>query len=514
MKEIENILGTVVSTQTGPSPEEIEFVVTSGNAHRGQFVEMDYKEGTLVGLITNVIKTNRYFERAESVKEFEAKGAALFEQFPTQEWEYLVGNVRPLGVFNQNLIKRVSFPPSPGTKVRHASSENLKKFFKFDEQKGMHLGQIEHHDLNVNLNLTKLIQKHLAILAMSGAGKSYTVSVLFEELLKRKEEQGRIGLVVFDPHGEYSSFAIPPKDKKSRDFSDKTKIIKAQNIQISVPRLSAGNFGAMIPSMSSAQQRYLSRILRKLYSEINQGSGPYDLNKVIQTIAQDSTMKKNVRDALYDKLSELNNLGIFSEIDNPTIDEMVKPGQLTIVDMSDIVNIKKKQIIINYFSQKLFNERRKKTIPPFLMVLEEAHQFVPEHAPKETALCKSVIRKIAREGRKFGAALCLISQRPVHLDTTSLSQCNTQIILRVTNPNDLKHIGESSEGIDSRSLNMITSLQVGEALMVGEAVSYPMFFKIRKRESLPSVHEVPLEQAAIDFEKNSQKETEETLQFL
>ena len=84
--------------------------------------------------------------------------------------------------------------------------QNLKKFFRFDE-KGLNLGKVEYHDTEVKLNLTKLLSKHLAILAQSGAGKSYFTSTLLEELLERKKEQGRVGIIVLDVHGEYSSFA-------------------------------------------------------------------------------------------------------------------------------------------------------------------------------------------------------------------------------------------------------------------------------------------------------------------
>ncbi len=509
-------IGTVISTPLGPSPTGLNFVVNKGKIHRGQFVEMNYSEGTLVALVTNVYKTNRYFERAESVKEFEKKGSALVEQFPTSEWEYVVAETRPLGVFTEKLTQRPTFPPSPGTKVKSATSESLKRFFKFDEKTGLHLGKVEYHDLDVKVNMTKMLQKHLAILAMSGSGKSYAVSVLFEEILNRTKEQGRIAVVVLDPHGEYSSFAEPVKDKEHIDYSNKTKIVKGQNIKIAVPKLSAEMFSLFLSSLqkSSAQKRELSRILKKLNKEMRDGLGPYDLYKLRKLISNDGEIKENVKAPLIGSLMGLEDLNLFGKMDSPSVYDIVKPGTLTVIDLSDIISIRKKQMIVTYFASKLFSERRAKKIAPCMLVLEEAHQFVPESVSREAAPSKSIIRTIAREGRKFGASLCLISQRPVQLDTTALSQCNTQIILRVTNPNDLKHISESSEGIDSKSADMITSLQVGEALMVGEAVSYPLFFKVRKRKSLESKHEIPLEKQAINFETFLEESKDETLEFL
>src|SRR5258708_7739795 len=101
-------IGTVVSTLEGPSPTEVDFVVTKGKVHRGQFVEIPYGEGTLIGMVTNVIKTNKYFERADAVKEFEAQGTKLFEQFPVHDWEYVLAKTSPLGLFNEDKIKRTT----------------------------------------------------------------------------------------------------------------------------------------------------------------------------------------------------------------------------------------------------------------------------------------------------------------------------------------------------------------------------------------------------------------------
>ncbi|MDO8627275.1 MAG: ATP-binding protein, partial [Candidatus Diapherotrites archaeon] len=383
------------------------------------------------------MKTNRYFERAESVKEFELKGSALFEQFPTSEWEYLVAETKPLGVLKDGLLKRVSTPPGPGAKVRIAENENLEKFYTFDKEKGMHLGSLEYHDLDVKLNLTKLLQKHCAILAQSGFGKSVTASVIIEELLDRPKEHGRIATIVFDPHGEYKSFAKPTKGKgvdspkalvggigtAGSDYSDKTLLVKGQNIRIGMPRLSVGMIASIIPGLSGAQKRDLRKILSTLNAEMKSGTGPYDLNKVKKTIFADEGIKGNTKGALLAWLDELSETKMFAATDNPSISDLVKPGKLTVIDLSDLVDMRKKQIILSYFANKLFHERKEKRIPPFVLILEEAHQFVPQYSKDsdEGSVSRGIIQTIAREGRKFGCSLCLISQRPVQLDTTTLS---------------------------------------------------------------------------------------------
>ncbi len=846
-------IGTVISTPDSPNPAKVSFVVDSSEpVHRGQFVEMEYSEGTLIALVNNVIKTNRYFERADSVKEFESNGLSLNEQFPSSEWEFLVAETRPLGVFTETLTKRSTFPLSPGTKVRIATEKNLKKFFHFEEN-GLYLGKVEYHETDVKINLTRMLQKHIAILAQSGAGKSYFTSVLLEELLNRKPEQGRIATIVLDVHGEYTSFAEPVTDKKYVDYSSKTKLVNARNIRIGASKLSAGMFSSILPGLSAPQKRDLGRVIQTLQKKMKEGLGPYSLNDLRKELSKDEQVKDATEKVLNSWFAELDSLNLFAETDSPSIEDLVEPGKMTVIDLSDIINLKKKQIMVNYFANKLFFLRRQKSIPPFFLILEEAHQFClsedtqlltpkgwknyeeikvgdlafsynkktnmlepnsieriivkkhkgnliklfnedsidclvtgdhrvlcntrttgknrkwkwsdtkfvsadnfpsgaripvvsqlntsskcdidddllkifgwiitdgglkfthnrkysyyeiyqskvkgklleemkktikkrfpestvhsrqrkgkfyksqfisggseaftfylgkkatdeiriwlgkethriprkllkecslnqlkilfdalvqgdghtqrirgnkyvmfysgrnvsladefqelcvllgfsgvikkvplnkqtkvlvsfrrkfayvrkkkeeyyngkvwditikheafvarrngkvfitgncPQQVSKEGAISRGILQTIAREGRKFGASLCLISQRPIQLSTTVLSQCNSQIILRITNPYDLKHIGESSEGMDSRSLEMITVLRVGEALMLGEATGFPLFFKVRKRNSIESKHEKSLEESAIEFENNSSQKNDEAKRFL
>ena len=141
-------------------------------------------------------------------------------------------------------------------------------------------------------------------------------------------------------------------------------------------------------------------------------------------------------------------------------------------------------------------------IPPFLLIIEEAHQFCPEAAQSE-ALSKYIIETIAREGRKFMACLCLISQRPKRLSTTALSQCNSKLILKLSNPYDLKHLMDSSEAISKEYAGMISSLGVGEMLLIGNAVNYPIFINIRERNFKSKIENLTLTDVCLKWEKTS-----------
>ena len=505
-------LGTVVSSMEGPSPSSVDFVVNEGKAHKGMFAELEYSEGTMMLLVEDVIKTNRYFERPDSVKVI---GAELEKNFPAAEWEFLIAKAKPLGVFTENGIQRTTFPPSPGSKVFLADNERIKKFLNLQTD-GLNLGKLQFHDVELKVNLSRLLQKHLAIVATSGAGKSYFISVLLEELLSRKKEQGQIGVVVIDTHGEYTCFGEPIKQSESKtfvDFSSKTKIIDGTKIRIACSKVHVGMISQIV-ELSPNQRRELSKIFHKLNEEMRSGAGPFDLNAVRAEI--ENVDNEKTAASLHAVVSELDDLNLFGKIDEPGIVDFVKPGQLLVIDLNGLTSEKKKQVIVAYLSNKLFHERRghSKKIPPFALFIEEAHNFIPEGTAAEHAVARSSLRTIAREGRKFGASLVVISQRPKRLDTTTLANCNTNIILRVTNPYDLKHIAESCEGIDSSTERAISSLRVGEAIVVGEAVGSPTFFKVRLRKSRPSRHETTLEDSARAFALGEEKKDEEVNSFL
>jgi DNA helicase HerA-like ATPase len=221
-------------------------------------------------------------------------------------------------------------------------------------------------------------------------------------------------------------------------------------------------------------------------------------------------MNEKTKYALIRKLNQLKQMGIFGRVNKPSSGDL-EPGKLNIIDLSDMINNQKKQIITAFFGKYFFRQRRQGSIPPFLYLLEEAHNFAPEQAPSAS---KSVIEKMAREGRKFHASIGLISQRPVKLSTTALSQCNTKVVMRVTNPNDLDHIKTSSEGITSEVAGQIPGLKTGEAIVMGEAVNYPTFVDVRERRSQESDAGEGLEDALKEWEEEEEQLDEDVEAFM
>jgi DNA helicase HerA-like ATPase len=117
-----------------------------------------------------------------------------------------------------------------------------------------------------------------------------------------------------------------------------------------------------------------------------------------------------------------------------------------------------------------------------MVVVEEAHNFCPEKGFMKTT-SSDILRAIASEGRKFGLGLLIISQRPAKVDKNVLSQCNTQIIMRVTNPNDIRAITKSLAGIRSELEEEIKRLPPGIAVFVSPDIPRAVMVQVRARKS-------------------------------
>ena len=367
----------------------------------------------------------------------------------------------------------MSYPASPGAAVYLVEEEIIFNFLGFDKENGLRLGKIKGSEQDALINMDRLLNKHFAILSISGGGKSYLTSVLIEELILREDDLGTPAIVLFDVHGEYSYL------NQVKELENKINIQDVSYFQIGVPNLNAWSFKKYQDQISNVQVRELSKYIHNLKSKKSQQRA-FNINNLIEEIENDDSANKNTKQALIGWLEELNYLNIFGVQENPHLKNILNPGNLTIFSFQDEINIRKKQIILDYICNRLFYLRRMNKIPPFLLIIEEAHQFSPEAAHSK-AISKPIIETIAREGRKFMACLCLISQRPKKLSTTALSQCNSKMVLNIKNPYDLKHLMDSSEAITKEYADLISNLGVGEVLLMGNAINHPIFIEVRKR---------------------------------
>ncbi|MFX0145993.1 MAG: ATP-binding protein, partial [Candidatus Hodarchaeota archaeon] len=453
------------------------------------------------GVIEEIILLNEYFTDALTIKAYNNNNNPniLKGLFPSEDFEFAIAIVKCLGLIkfkDENLkeikkVQRMTFPASPGKDVYIVEDDILFRFLGFDTDFGLNLGQVKVTNSKARINMNRLLNKHFAILSISGGGKSYLTSVLIEELLSRNEDIGTPAIILFDVHGEYVYLKDVP------ELKNKIKIQDISYFQIGIPKLSVYSFKKYQEQISFVQIRELSKYIKKLKRDKNKKNN-YTLNDIIEQIENDTEGNRSTKQALIGWLSDLNRLSLFGPQENPNLNNIINKRQLTIFNFQKEISIRKKQIIVDYICNRLFEFRRLNDIPPFLLVVEEAHQFCPE-AAHANAISKSIIEMIAREGRKFMACLCLISQRPKKLSTTALSQCNSKLILNLKNPYDLKHLMDSSEAITKEYASMISSLGVGEMLLMGNAVNYPIFIDVRERNFKSKGEQISLAQFCLDW---------------
>lgn len=502
-------MGTVISYQNTPDIFRFYFVasntgLTAQLVKVGRFVGVR-EAGLVIAQVMNVVKINEYFLNANTLNAH-GTSSPLTSIFPVDQWEYMLCEAEVMGQFpdadpvndgmcpNCGKMEKSVVPVSPGSAVRCVEPTLLENFLGLNGTSGLNLGTMEVEQIPVKVDLTKLVHKHLAILAMSGAGKSYLVSVILEEILRSETPMPPV--IIVDTHGEYAQLLSNSKIQEACPTA-RVEILDGSFLQIGTPQLTIGSFFTYMHDMSPVQGRELSRV----FNELKAAKMRFDLKDLVAAIEADEKVPKKTKEALVGWLYELDRHGMFATTENPRLPEILKPNTVIVFNLAGLTSNTQKQIILDYFASRAFYLRKNNAIPPFVLVIEEAHQFIPQ-AAASNAIATHTIETIAREGRKFFASLCLISQRPVHLNTTILSQCNTQIILRVTNPNDLDHIRSTSEKITGDSLKMIASLPVGHALIVGTATNIPIFFTVREREFLTEAKEASLLDALDSYIKS------------
>ncbi len=384
-------------------------------------------------------------------------------------------------------IKGIRTPFEIGLEVLEAEDSFVKKVVEL-EGKGGFLGNLEGKNIPISVDLQKILTKHLAVLAKSGAGKSYCVGVLLEEVLEKK-----VPLLIIDPHGEYNAMRTPALENKEKlkafglepkgygahlqEYGDTNLRNDVRPLKLK-EQMSKYELMKLLPlTLTSTQEALLFSVLKDL-EEVT-------FDNILLGLEQfNSTAKWTI----IDTIMYLRSLHLFSAHPTP-FEELIVPGKCSIINLKGITP-EVQDVIVYKLLKDLFLARKQEKIPPFFCVIEEAHNFCPE---KGFGKAKSleVIRLISSEGRKFGLGLCVVSQRPALVQKSILAQCSTQIIMKVTNPNDLRAIGGSIEGMSQGMEEEIQNLPIGTALVCG-IVDRPLVVEIRPRKSSHGGHAIDM----------------------
>ncbi|WP_456330007.1 helicase HerA domain-containing protein [Archaeoglobus sp.] len=452
------------------SPFEFNFVIfNQKQVKRGDYVKVwNDVDGWVVAYVESIVAKSNV--RSREIKEI-ANGSK----------EVFIGKAIVLGKREDGRLKVPRSPFVPGESVFLAEEKLIAEVLGLSED-GVYVGLLGDTGVKVKLDPNSLVQKHVCILAKTGSGKSYTAGVIIEELLDQN-----VPLLVIDPHGEYHSMRYP-NDSVDGDFGIKPKGYEDQ-IRILVPpispfadradgllvldgvNLTAEEIIELTGLKNPTAQALLYQALKELKDE------DYTIKDIMDEV---ESIKHNGKWTLLGALAKVEESGLFGE--KPTdLKQLLQRGKATIIDLRG-VDPAYQDLIVSRVCTKLFELRKRGEVEPGMIVIEEAHNFIPERG-FDRAVSTGILRTIASEGRKFGLGLMVISQRPARVDKNVISQCNTQIILRVTNPNDINAIKNGVEGITAEMVEEIKRLPPGHAMIVSPELERPVIVRVRSRKS-------------------------------
>jgi len=500
-----------IGTVKGPGENGNQYVfITVDNRHVkiGEFVYYEI-QGTetlkILGKISARCLIEHLPDRIFADTEISPETIAALVGFAHPNPEIYEVAVDVIGYFDPTLgFMNPRKTPDPGAKVYLADDGMLRQILN-KKQPGQvgsaHIGALLLRDAGavpIALDVKELVSTHMAILAGTGSGKSYTAGVLVEELML---PHNRAAVLIFDPHGEYGTLTDMrghPDFKAADGYAPKVKILTPEDIRIRVSSLDYADILTLLPDMSDRQQSILNKAYRLLQRH-KRGAYRWGIQDLISAVREADTQSDDDGNeklgssapALEWKLERLERSDYFHQIEHTVSPrDLFEPGQVTVLQMNEISQEEQQVIcaaVLRQSNQARMNTHRglvdagdsENYLPyPVFILLEEAHRFAPAHEPSR---CKGVIRTILSEGRKFGLGMGLITQRPGKIDSDVLSQCMSQFIMRIVNPVDQDSLKYGVEAAGRDLLKELPALTKGQIIVAGVCVNTPVLCKVRKR---------------------------------
>lgn len=490
--------GTTVTAELDKSIRDLTRIFEGNTYYVGQYgsiVKIHFGRKTLYGyvsrlkMVTDIISDNQQEKEARIIE---------LNLFGEGEWSAIDSK------WSLNFTRGVSNFPLPLQKVYLTPNLELKEVFKSTEklENFIKIGTYSNAIATDCLaDLNELLGKHSAILGSTGSGKSGAVTVVLKSILIKSKDfkKWHPRIVILDPHNEYS-----------KAFKDVSKLYSTDQkgaIPLKLPYwlLNLNEFvDLFIESNASVQKNILkdqllklrietAKILKLDHTKITVDSPiPFEINKLQKEIEDTAKTKSAADKKPYDSLLlKIQSLCEDSRYDflmsnwasgNDEVNSIIKQfisdeKPIQIIDLSGLPNevagIVSSVIARTLFSFKVWESIEEREQNPILLVCEEAHRYVPNRGEAQYQGAQEAIKRIAKEGRKYGLSFMLVSQRPSEIESTVLSQANSWLVLRLTNDTDREYVkGMLPDTLAGLTRNLST-LRKREAIFVGLAALIP-----------------------------------------
>ena len=394
-----------------------------------------------------------------------------------------------------NFKRGITAYPIPGSGVYPVTASDLKQMFAADERAHIEIGTVyPTKDVRAALYIDAFLGKHFALLGSTGTGKSTSAALIMHRICDLSPE-GHI--VMIDPHGEYSAA-----------FKGHGELFNVDNLAMPYWLMNFEEHCEVFITSSGADRQRDSDILAKCLlqaraknraaeglSKLTVDSPiPYTLSDLTNAITHEMGLLNKATDTapymrLKGKIDELKTDPRYQFMFSGMLvaDSMgsfiakifrlpAKGKPISIIDVSgvpsDIVSV-----VVAVLSRLVFDYAiwsRSEVQRPVLLVCEEAHRYVPSDKTSSGQAVRKILERIAKEGRKYGVSLGLITQRPSDLAEGVLSQCGTIVAMRLNNDRDQAFVKNAMPEGSRGFLDVIPALRNRECIVCGEGVSIPI----------------------------------------
>ncbi|MGY6276710.1 ATP-binding protein [Methylomonas sp. MgM2] len=428
---------------------------------------------------------------------------------------------------NNTFVRGVRHYPTPGACVYAVGLNEINAIFVKFRQYEFFIGQLaSHKNYHLSLDPRALFGRHFAILGQSGSGKSWTVTSLIQNTIKSMPKSH---LIMLDLHGEYCwkddngniQSAFPENlvnyvdaldlempywmmsyaelvdlfiDKDDKGAS--TQMAFMREVLQTLKRKEAKQIG--LPGVTIDTPIYFS--LAEMYMQFKTANEERkDFGKTHGALFGQFDqflirMQSRFNDIRYDfllKPQKRNTSASMTDLLRQFIGLGEKKANITVVDLSsvptDIRPAVSAQIGRIAYEFNYWNPKRREF--PITLICEEAHAYIPRERGQFDGT-KRMMERIAKEGRKYGVSIGVVSQRPTELSETMLAQCSSFICLRTTNPDDQAYIKGLVPEAEGDLTDILTALGRGEALVLGEAAPLPTRVQIYRPNPEPKSNDV------------------------
>ena len=394
-----------------------------------------------------------------------------------------------------NFRRGVTRYPIPGEKVMPVTTEDLRSVFAASDEPHIEIGTVyPTDDIRGALYVDPMLSKHFAVLGSTGTGKSTSVSLILHRISQLSPE-GHI--VMIDPHGEYSAA-----------FKDCGEIFNVDNLQLPYWLMNFEEHCEVLLTTDGGERQRDADILAKCllaartkgkmaeqFGKVTVDSPiPYlltDLNSIIVNEmgkldrAGDTTPYARLKNKLDElKADPRYNFMFSGMMVTDTMGSFISrlfrlPAggrPISIVDVSGVPS-DITSVVVSVLARMVFDYAiwsRTEPQRPILLVCEEAHRYVPKDENGGAQAVRKILERIAKEGRKYGVSLGLITQRPSDLAEGVLSQCGTIISMRLNNERDQACVRAAMPEGARGFLDAIPALRNRECIACGEGVAIPI----------------------------------------